>query len=492
MFKQSYKSRALKNTTAILNQKHLIYIATRPGVVCNPDCGFGLWGRLPSSSVSQNINDLKQAKKIVRQASANHTLWRAIISVDDATAKKYDLYSRQTWQSLVDAKINVLAEEMHIKNQNFSWVASMHYVKGHPHVHILYWDASDAIHTEAMSNTRFQIMAERVRAAFSQQIYREELHETQVQQTAERKRLRLELKAMLTEANVAEALDLYHVKAQDMTELQKAFSKLVASIYPQGRMTYAFHQHEVDTFLDQIMEISDFRKQMLLYEKLTLEISRLYGNGPQQQEFELEKAHKKLYNSLGNEVMAAVKQYRLELNRSAPETSDDLYARIRETAVLLLPTVDNYQKLLEAMPRERTPRYILAQDPLIRKLVSTLVNDLAYNMHINAVVYGYIQTAVKSQPSAAADFRNETYRQLFSTLSSVIFNCAEQDAGYPKQAQASTITNLLIRLLGLSSQHAQQAQAQRDLFRARKELSKTAQRDRQRELEHSGSWSPDL
>lgn len=46
-------------STPVLNQKHLIYIATRPGVMCNPECGFGLWGKLPSMASSQNPNYIK-------------------------------------------------------------------------------------------------------------------------------------------------------------------------------------------------------------------------------------------------------------------------------------------------------------------------------------------------------------------------------------------------------------------------------------------------
>lgn len=58
VYKQSYKARNLPSTP-VLNQKHLIYIATRPGVMCNPECGFGLWGKLPSMASSQNLNYIK-------------------------------------------------------------------------------------------------------------------------------------------------------------------------------------------------------------------------------------------------------------------------------------------------------------------------------------------------------------------------------------------------------------------------------------------------
>ncbi len=88
VFKQSYKSRN-RPTTRVLNQKHLVYIATRPGVMRNPECGFGLWGKLPGMKASQNIDDLRTAYRAIGQASEGHTVYRAILSVDKNTAKDY-------------------------------------------------------------------------------------------------------------------------------------------------------------------------------------------------------------------------------------------------------------------------------------------------------------------------------------------------------------------------------------------------------------------
>lgn len=62
------------------------------------------------------------------------------------------------------------------------------------------------------------------------------------------------------------------------------------------------------------------------------------------------------------------------------------------------------------------------------------------------------------------------------------------DAGYPEQARADVVTNLLIRLLGDASRSRGQRQAQRDLLQHRRELSKTAQRDRKVQQEQAGSW----
>lgn len=473
--------------------KHLIYIAVRPGAVHNPQCGFGLWGRLPGVSIPENINSLKTAQKAVKEASQNRTLWRAVLSADDFTAKQHGLYRRETWQTLVNAKIKVIADEMGIDDKAFCWMASMHYAKGHPHVHLLYWDSSDTIHQEALSRERFGIMAERVRAAFDREIYREELQETQGQQAEERSRLRLELKAMLAEANLAEALDLNHIKAGDLTALQQAFSQLVGAVSPKGRMTYAFQQKAVDIFLDKVMEISDFRKQLTQYEKLTQEISTLYGNGQEKRDFELERARKKLYNALGNEVLSTVRQYRQQLSDAAPHTREGFYNQIQETSSVLLPTMDSYHTLLAAMPKERTPLRVLMQDKEWKDLAAAVVRELAGDMRISALLYGYVQASASPvEGEEAVLCRKEMYRQLYQQLHDNVWKQAEQDMGYPDQARTDAVIDLLIRLLGFSSQQTGQAKARRDLLLERKELSKTAQRDRQQQRKHGSCWSPDL
>lgn len=208
VFKQSYKPRNLASTRA-LNQKHLIYIATRPGVMCNPECGFGLWGKLPDMKASQNIDDLKLARKEIGMASEGHTLYRAILSVDQDTAKKYDLYDRATWQSLINTRLCVLQREMHIKPQNFQWVASMHYKKRHPHVHIIYWDAGKEPQKEFISKERFEKISEHVRTAFSGAVYcSAEINSIHQQQDEAVKSTRLQLAALFKSANVADALNL--------------------------------------------------------------------------------------------------------------------------------------------------------------------------------------------------------------------------------------------------------------------------------------------
>ena len=166
IFKQHFTSRRHPNVR-VLNQKHLIYIATRPGVIKNPGCAFGLWGKLPGMTRVQNINDARKALQAVGEASEDHTLYRVVLSADKATALQYGLHERDAWQRLVYSNISVIQREMGVKPGNFCYAASMHYKRNHPHVHILWWDNGSEPRAEVMNKERFELASERIRKTFS-------------------------------------------------------------------------------------------------------------------------------------------------------------------------------------------------------------------------------------------------------------------------------------------------------------------------------------
>ena len=494
VFKQWYKSKN-KPSTSVLNQKHVNYIATRPGAVHNPDCSFGLWGRLPGIPEPENINSLKLAKRTVGQASKAHTLWRAVFSVDKDTASRHDLYDRKTWEALLKKQIHILADQMSIKQKDFCWLASMHYEKGHPHVHVVYWDGSDAIHQEAMPQERFEIMAERVRAEFGREIYRDELKEIQAEQATEKDQLRLELRALLKEANLAEALDLSHVSTGARSELTASLADLAATVPTKGALKYAYikkypeYAAKLDAFISEVLKISDFQRVLKKYESDTQEVSFLYGNGKEKVAFELEAARKELYKNLGNEVLNTIKEYRKELMLKAPADRGDLQIVLHNTVSVIMTANPLYQELLAQMPRERTPTGELLKDEVFAGLLFKLTGQVANDIRVNTQLHGFVEANGGGlSKDELKEFRAETYRAARHDVTGLILDKLREDAGYPQQAQADIMTNLLIRLLGEASKNGGQRQAQRDLMRSRRELSKTAQKNRQAQLEQGGSW----
>ena len=493
LFKQTYKPKNLPSTP-VLNVKHLTYIATRPGVIPNPQCGFGLWGRLPGVREPELINDLRTAGQAVRQASPRHTLWRAILSVDGDTAQTHGLYERGAWEALVNKKIGALAKEMGIRDQDFCWVAAMHYAKGHPHVHILYWDKSDTPHQEAIPPKRFQILAERIRAEWNRELFREELAELRTEKKELDSQLRLELKALLRDANVSDAFSLRSVSRDQLDELGGRFLELVRALPPKGALKYKLlpepAKAAVNAFLDPILRLPDFTRLSAQYLKLTEEISALYGNGEETRGHNLESAREALSTNLGNELLRVVKDCRSELESQVTADSGELRSLLSAAVAPLLSGSARYQALLAAMPELRTPMWEIKKDPAFTEQRRALVGELADDFRIRALFHGYRAAVERQVPPDGSDAALRTPHR---ALGQLVDQQLQEDAGYDAQARIGVMTNVLLRLFSSASRGAGQMSAQRDLLLHRsRELSEAARRDLIKRREREGSWSQEL
>lgn len=493
VFKQSYKSRNIASTPT-LNVKHLAYIATRKGAIRNPGCGFGLWGCLSPRAPGQDIDDFRAAKLAVREASKGHTVYRAILSVDGETAQRYKLYDRQTWQELVSRNVGIFAKEMGIDQKDFRWLASMHYAKGHPHVHIMYWDTSDRIHQEGMSKQKFTIFATNVRAAFGREIYREELMPQLAEQRQVGKDLRLELKAMLQEANIGAAMNLNNASDAKLDALGEQFVALSAFVPTKGALKYAYLPDEAkaqfNAFLDEVIKVADFSRLYNRYVALTEEINRMYGNAPADREYYQDKAKETLYKNLGNELLAAMKTYRSELEDEAPTDYAELQAVVRGGLLRMLPVNKRYQDLLRQMPKLRTPMRVLLSDEAFAAEERKLVREMCSDLRIRTMVRGYLKAVTKGLPKEeAAAMGKEVNQKLYQAVNHIVRDQLDADAGYPVQERISLMTNVLLRLFGSASRGAGQMRSQRDLLRHRWGMSKAAQKDQRKKREHESGWT---
>jgi hypothetical protein len=552
VFKHWYRSANLSDI-AIRNQKHLEYIATRKGAIPNPGCAFGLWGRLPYKKVD-NIYSLEQAKKAVGAASAQHTLFRSIVSVDKDTSEKYDLYNRATWETLVNQHIKAIAKDMEIEPKDFCWLASMHHKKTHPHVHIIYWDNSNKVRQEQMPKERFEIFSEKVRAAFNRGIFQEEIPKLQKDQKEVLSEVKLELLAMCREVNLAEALNLDHVKKAKMDELTRSFADLVLALPKKGSFKYQSlpkdFSNQLNSFIADILKVSDFRALEKKYLEITDEISDLYGNGDATKQHNHDSAQKKLYANLGNGILDIVREYLAEQRSEAPTEQSELRIILRDQTKTLLQSSDDYRELLTMMPKLRTPLWEIRKNPQFEELYKKLASDLCNDVRNRTKIQGYTNAKIRDLPPARAAKAGDTVEHLKRTCKATVKSVNEDgsltlesetkegksyettakqedvrvapespeeesvtgtrdkadreayksvcdvldeqlgaDSGYESQMQAQTVVHMLLRLFADCSRGKNQQQSQRDLAKFRsKDMSDAAKRDRQKQREQGSAW----
>ncbi|MDR1892354.1 MAG: relaxase MobL [Oscillospiraceae bacterium] len=163
--KQRHKRPTWKKTP-IKNREHIRYIATRPGVVKDPETGHGLFGKIPGMSESGTVADLQATMKYVYDKSRQKTVFfRAVLSLREADAAALGfINNRKKWEDLMNAHAAKFAEANHIPMSRFQWVGAVHMEKEHPHIHLVYWDGEqpplfdDFRDPKVLNKTRIAIM----------------------------------------------------------------------------------------------------------------------------------------------------------------------------------------------------------------------------------------------------------------------------------------------------------------------------------------------
>lgn len=469
IFKQSYKSRS-HETTPGLNVRHLQYIATRPGAVYNRGCGFGLWGKLPGDDTCMTQTDLEHAKAVVREHSQHHTLYRAIISVKGSDAQEKGLYARKEWERLLNQHIYDIAKQMDMLPEDLAWCASFHCAKDHPHIHILYWDTSDQPKPESIAPAEFEKRAEKIRAAFSKTLYREEIHSSQSVQRDQSKELRRIMKSLCQEANPAEAYDLARLlKKPELKSIGDQLQQLLAALPSTGSLKYAYlpaaYKSKVNSLIDLCLEDPKLKSFHEQYLHSTKEISRLYGNGSSSTEAALKKAEAKLQTDLGNEILSAVKQLQADLLYNSSKSDSLSHSQLAKEVTQLASQLSSYHSLQDLMPRERIPTSRMpSQIPGWQHQLNDTVNEILSSGTVRPMVQGHclaragIDLDELPFPSAAKGEETETimFGRVFTAAQKASYAVAHSDF---IKALRSEITQQVRSDAGWNEEHRRYAAA---------------------------------
>ena len=127
------------------------YIATRPRVAKNEGMDHGLFGCLKPGTPLMEFQDWKDVARLVYQNSRRHvTMYRSVVSFGEGTAKELLLTDKKAWERYIENHIRTIAEKNGIRREHFQWAAALHREKGHPHLHVVFWDDSDEKVMEAV------------------------------------------------------------------------------------------------------------------------------------------------------------------------------------------------------------------------------------------------------------------------------------------------------------------------------------------------------
>lgn len=141
MYKQRFRHPNKKDTPGA-NYAHIRYIATRPRVMKNENMDHGLFGKLEPGAVKEFEDWRNVAKLSYANSKRGIVMYRSVVSFTEDTAKELLLKDQKSWQRYIENHIMTIAGKNGIKRENLQWAAAVHGEKGHPHIHVVFWDKS--------------------------------------------------------------------------------------------------------------------------------------------------------------------------------------------------------------------------------------------------------------------------------------------------------------------------------------------------------------
>lgn len=316
------------------------------------------------------VADPEQVKKELSQHDS--FVWRAIVSLREEDAKELGYLSKEKWQDLLRNKVPDMAKEMGIKINNIRWAGAVHMAKGHPHAHIVFW--------EAIPERTIGVVSKKVivniKKHFTDEIFKEEKFWLMNEKTAIRDLIRdlakdnvgqaarllmevresgLDIKALMQEENKEGICP--QIQKRTEIELIEKIKKLAEIIPGRGRASLKFMPEDVK---EEVRKISDFllsTEQYSLYLekylKVVVENNKLYTS----QDDDLNKTRENAYNDIRDRVCQIILRAALEsqhenvfyIDKKLAEKSVEKIREINDKIDLQFEYEDVFKKLASSL-----------------------------------------------------------------------------------------------------------------------------------------------
>lgn len=312
-----------------MNENHVNYIATRPGVALDKYGKHGLFGSV--EGFTNNIDDLKKLKQHIYQKSKDKTImYRGIISLKEEDALRLGYDNKEAWQEYLKNNVDIVSSQLGIKRENVQWVAAFHMDKGHPHVHFVLWDKEQEIkkafvHWKTSNKIRVDliksIFANDLELLFKQKNEAKENvkhgffddFDNMLTDMSSKEFKRLKTKLVAIDKDLAIGKIPYTKYTNEQLAIFDDLIKLKSLLPPKGRLNYAFMSPEVKKEIDKItLKIlegnKEFSSNFNRYIDLNVEISQMYTNDENKLNNVRYKAYEDIKKIVGNSILKSFKK----------------------------------------------------------------------------------------------------------------------------------------------------------------------------------------
>ena len=228
-------------------QNYISYLANRPGAVKHSKHAL-------FSQEDKEIELNKVAKEI---AEHEGNVWTHVVSLRREDAEKMGYTDLKSWRELILRNIPVIAKQSKIDMKNLKWYAAFHDKKTNPHVHIVVYS------TDTKEGFLTKAGIEKIRSAFANDIYHDELYSLYGQQNTLRNELKKESEELMSSLSFISKDDF-----EMSPELIQLVIKLSAQLNEhKGKKYYAFLKPEVKQTVDEIFsQLAENEKIKKMYE----------------------------------------------------------------------------------------------------------------------------------------------------------------------------------------------------------------------------------
>lgn len=260
IYKQRHRHPNYKKTPKG-NYAHIGYIATRPGAVKNEGMRHGLFGKLEPGAVKE-FDTWQEAARLVRELSYRRVnMYRGIISFSPETAAELGLSDHKAWEDYIDRHILTLAKFNGIRVQDLQWVAAHHNEKGHPHIHVVFWNK----HQRTMVPFVHPSIPDKIR----KQLIRDTFAERIKEYCEAKQRAKEHLSAITDEMIDEFEKYMEHLHPQEYRRLREAFGRITDDELGTSPLDSVVGAMKIAPFISRLFALKEkMPKKGRLYYKL--------------------------------------------------------------------------------------------------------------------------------------------------------------------------------------------------------------------------------
>ena len=330
------------------------YIGTRPGVILNSRVGHGLFGVVDGKKAEEFTNLHELSRYAEAKTAAGAIVYRAVISLSEEDAMRLGYDDSEKWRELVQTQMPVICGKIGIPVHNLEYTAAIHRDKGHPHVHILFWDRAQDVKKKPFVHYK---TSDSIRVGLIKHVFEEEMAAIKLMKDEARSAAYDSLGgffngftdafANMTAAEYKDAVDrlkregdladsrlIYNkFKNADMNELAADLLRLAGHVPQNGRLQFKLMpqdlKDEIIAFVEKVLDKNvDCDREFKKYVYAATELATYYSDNPEAHAKAGKAAYDDMMKRLGNVVLRTVKKLnQLENGAEQAERRKAFYKR---------------------------------------------------------------------------------------------------------------------------------------------------------------------